>query len=266
MDLNEYQKVGRLNLDGFIDLNKSAIPYNEFVEKYVQSGKYEVYTEKAIADFQKSIQNDLVKSVIDGKGLKKLNAELSELNRVEYRHNDVVISVLVKEKIEKSAEAEEDVDEDDLQKGLVTDSFQYDSKMDFIKTGKDIKAQVNGVLIPLLEAQKTRLNADLVSKAKDIDCDPDSTVDSYEYRGFAGVLPQVAQYSWDMYGKKYDSNGMSTEACDEDQAKCMRKYNEIARNLVSTMSDIYYSSLLARNMEDSKKYTLTTKQVIALQF
>ena len=265
MDLNEYQKTGRLNLDGFIDLNKSAIPYNEFVEKYVQSGKYEVYTEKAIADFQKSIQNDLVKSAIDGKELTKLNGELSQLSRIEYKHNDAVISVLVKEKIEKSAEAEENT-EDDLQKGLVTDSFQYDSKMDFIKTGKDIKAQVNGVLIPLLEAQKTRLNADLVAKAKDIDCDPDSVVDSYEYRGFSGVLPQVGQYSWDQYGKKYDNNGMSTEACDEDQAKCMREYNEIARNLVSTMADIYYSSLLARNMEDAKKYTLTAKQVIALQF
>ena len=46
----------------------------------------------------------------------------------------------------------------------------------------------------------------------------------------------------------------------------MRKYNSIAENLVSTMADIQYSGLLARNVEDSKSYELTSDQVLALQF
>lgn len=265
MELKELQETGRLNLSGFIDLNKSVLSEADFNKKYV-NGKYEIYTEKSIAEFQKAITNELVKGEMGAEGLKLAKNQLTQLERVEFQKGDVVIGVFVKS-ITAGSDTVVGKKNDNLEKGMVTDSFgsYSNNKLSFNKTGKQIKDQITTILLPLLEAQKIQLETELTSTAKDIDTEPDSTVSDYEYRGFSKVLPKVARYSWDLCENRWDEVSRSAPALTDEQ-KAMRVYNEIAQKIVSTMADIQYATLLARNVEDAKKYELTSDQVLALQF
>ena len=85
MDLQEYQKTGRLNLDGFTNLKKSVLTEREFVEKFVQNGEYELFSEKSILDFRKSISDELVKGQYGADELKIQNQELARLQPVSYQ-------------------------------------------------------------------------------------------------------------------------------------------------------------------------------------
>ena len=261
MDLKDYQESGRLNLSGFIDLNKGVMSHNDFLNNIVKSGKYEIYSEKSIEEFKKAITNDLVKGEIGADELKSSQKDLQSLQHIRYKYDDVIVGVYVKD-ISKSVE-----NTDDLEKGMVTDSFgsYANNKLSFNKTGKEIKTQIVTILLPLLEAQKIQLETELISIAKDITPEPDTFVGDYAYRGFSKVLPKVGRYSWDLCENKWDEMSRSTAPATDEQ-KAMRNYNDIAEKIVSTMADIQYSTLLSRNVEDSKKYELTSDQILALQF
>jgi hypothetical protein len=259
--IEEYQASGRLNLSGFINLNKSAISQEEFVEKYIKSGGYEIFSGKSISDFKKSISNDLVKGEIGADELRKCQNELSTLKRVEVLNGDVIV-MYVRE-ISKGA-----VDSDNnIEKGMIVESFgsYSNNKLSFNKTGKQIKDQIDTILLPLLDAQLLQLNTELISISKDITIQPDDFISEYEYRGFAKVLPKVARYSYKQTENEYDRSMNRCEPQTEEQLACS-KYNHISSQIVSTMSDIQYSKLLSKNLEDNKKYELTTDQILALQF
>ena len=261
MDLKDYQESNRLNLSGFINLNK-AISYNNFVEKYVNSGEYEIYTEKSIGEFKKAFSNELVKGQYGADELKMTQKELSKLEIVEFQSGDTTVGVFV-----KSLKKEEEETGEELEKGMVTESFgsYSNNKLSFNKTGKQIKEQITTILLPLLEAQKIQLETELVSTAKDIEAEPDSTVSDYAYRGFSKVLPKVSRYSWEMCENRWDEMSRTTPPITDEQ-KAMRIYNDIAEKIVSTMADIQYAALLSRNVDDKKSYELTSDQVLALQF
>lgn len=254
MDLKDY-KGGRLNLNGFIE---KAVPMTEleFNKTYI-NGNFEIYSEKSIVDFQKAVSSDLVKGVIEADGLKYAQKQLQSLERVEFMKGEAIVGVYVKRIEEPSNEFE---------KGQFTDSFQYSNdKLSFTKTGKEISTQITSVLLPVLEAQKVRLETELAEVSKDISIDPDSNVDSWEYKGFSSVLPKVGYYSYQLCESKWDSVSQTYGELT-DEKKCCQKYNGIARNLVSTMADIQYATILARNIDGTKKYELTANQIIALQF
>lgn len=260
MELKELQETGRLNLSGFIDLNKSVMSEADFNKKYAD-GKHEIYTEKSIVEFQKAMNNELVKGEMGSDGLKLAKNQLSSLQRIEFQKagSDTVIGVFVKSIQPKKSE------DDLLEKGMITESFgsYSNNKLSFNKTGKQIKDQITNILIHLLEAQRISLEANLTSTAKLILTEPDTFVSDYAYKGFSKILPKVARYSYNQF-ESYDN--MSGKSNSTEEAKDCRAYNEIAENLVSTMADIQYSTLLARNVEETKKYELTSDQVLALQF
>lgn len=248
---------GRLNLSGFIT-NPEPMTEQEFHKAYVESGEYEIYTQKSIKQFQDATANELIKGEMGADGLKAAQSQLQSLEQVEFQKGDTVIGVFVRKK---------DRTDDNLEKGAVTESFaSYNSnKLSFTKTGKEISTQISSVLLPLLEAQKIKLENDLKEISKDIDIEPDSWIDEYEYKGFAKVLPKVGRYSWDVCEPKWDSVSQTRGAETEEHKNC-RKYNDIARQLVSTLADIQYSQLLSRNLNDTKKYEITADQLLALQF
>lgn len=260
MDLKECQESGKLNLSGFI---QKSVPMSEtdFIEKYLSKGsEFEVYTEKAVIEFQKAVTDDMVKGNMEVAGFKTSQNDLKSLERIEFMKGENVVGVWIKAK-SKTTETT-----DTIEKGVVTDSFDsYNNKLVFTKTGKEISEQITNILLPVLEAQKVKLQDDLTSISKDITLEPEAWVDEYSYRGFYAMLPKVTKYSYTQCESKWDSVSQKYGELSEEQTNC-QKYNQIAYNLVSTMADIQYSTILSRNIDKTKKYELTANQVIALQF
>lgn len=259
--IKEYQDSGRLNLSGFTNLNKSAISEREFVEKYVQSKEYEIFSVNSIAEFKKAISDELIKGQYGSEELKLATAELGRLKHVTYRKaDDTVIGSYVREIVKSNID-------DNLEKGIVTDSFgsYSNNKMAFNKTGKEISTQITSVLIPLLEAQKIQIQTELNVISEGLTNEPDELVSEYSYRGFAKILPRLKRFSYDLcsYPETKSYEGVST---GEKAGNLERKYNQSIEMMISTMADIEYSKLLARNVEATKKYELTSDQVLALQF
>ena len=256
MDLKDYNN-GKLNLEGFIQRNE-PISEEQFNKSFVLNNEFEVYTEKSIAEFQKALTSELVKGVVEVDDFKIAQSDLSKLRRVEFMKGDTVVGVYVKEKATKT---------DDLEKGMVTDTFgsYSNNKMTFNKTGKEIATQITTILLPLLEAQKIAFQNEMVEISKDITIEPDTNVSEYQYKGFYKVLPKVGRYSYQCCESKWDSVSQSYGKLSEEQMNC-QKYNQAAESLVSTMADIQYATLLSRNVEATKKYELTSDQVLALQF
>lgn len=163
---------------------------------------------------------------------------------------------------------EEDVD-DNLEKGAVTDSFgSYNaSKITFKKTGKEIKIQMEKILIPMLAAQKITLAVELLSVKKDCGegCEPTQPLSQYMYKGFGAILPAMMTFSYVECSQLYDDiNRKYNDPTDEQVARS--KYNQLVSDLVGTSADIEYCNMMIRNLSDSDKIELTADQVLSLQF
>lgn len=268
----------RLNLNCFTNLQK-GITQKEFAEQYC-NGKFDIFTEKQVGQFYKAVADDLQKGVTDVDGLKFANNELATLQQVKLTNGDngEYISVYVRprqistEKTLEKSVGNIDTDltktKDELEKGVVTDSFNSygANKLSFSKTGKEIKTQISTVLIPALTAQKAALSAQLLLVAKNCgDNEPDQPLSSYHYRGFAAVLPKMMTYSYSCCEQPWD-NTTNSRAALTDEMKSCNQYNELVYQIISTAADIEYCGMLSRNLSDAGKFELTPEQVLGLQF
>lgn len=260
----------RINFEGFVNLEK-GISFQDFSEKYVKSGDFEIYTEKQVSDFYKLNMSDLEKGISGTESLKFMNNQLRNLKVLKVQNFgsdglDGYNTIFVKEKqISKALDNEND---DNLEKGQVTDSFSSygQNKLSFTKTGKEIKAQITTVLLPVLNAQKTQLSTDLIECLKCCgDCTPKVPLSSYHYRGFSQVLPEMMTYSYNETEQPWDSINNSRQEPTEEQIY-RRTYNDLVSKIVSTSADIEYCSMLSRNLKDDTKIELTADQVLGLQF
>lgn len=246
---DDYNKV-RLHLWKQTGSKKSDIKRKDIKKEHIDEvfGKDDESTEKDFADGSKKIKAANDEQVgADKKGSIKEAYRNSSYSKNAYG------------RLHKG-------EEDTLEKGLVTDSFNsYNSnKLSFTKTGKEIKAQITTVLLPALNAQKTALSAQLLVVAGTCgEVEPDQDLSSYHYRGFAAVLPKMKVYSYKLCEQPWE-NGNRPEPTEE--MKCYNQYNDLVQQIVSTAADIEYCGMLSRNLKDEGKFELTPDQVLGLQF
>jgi hypothetical protein len=267
--INEFS--GRLNLSGVVNFEKSAITYDQFTKLYL-NGEHEIYTERELATFSKAVLNELSKGEVSQEDFSAEMATLQQV-KIEKSNTDGYITVFVREKPKSTdnlvkAETTEDAEEDNLEKGLIQDSFSsYNAnKLAFTKTGKQIKDQINNTILPALNTQKTDLTTKLIAAGKLCgDDDPDQQVGSWYYKGFGKTLPMMMVYSYKMCEPEYDSYSKSYPEKTDDQ-KARQQYNELVYAVISTCGDIEYCSMLSRNLDDKTKFELTPDQLSGLQF
>lgn len=162
------------------------------------------------------------------------------------------------EKLELGEEAgiKKSEDEADLKKGIVGD-LQYGSTSDgkgltFTKTGKELKTQLPAIIANLtakVEAIKTKMAA----AVKAADCEPDTETSYYSE---SSVYPR---YSYELYRTE---NGVAPT----DAQKAMQLYNDLVYVLCDVERDIQIGSVMARNLDDKKKYILNVRQLAGLGF
>jgi len=151
---------------------------------------------------------------------------------------------------------------DMIQKGEMSDilltSYHGGTPITFDKSGKEIKEKMPAI-ISALEAQKTIIEAQMGVFKSQIGSDPSEELYSrYPAIKIARYGYEISNPAWDNMSEKYN------EATELNI--CCQKYNELAYTYRSLMEDITASNIIMQNLVDSKKYTLSVNQLIALNF
>lgn len=186
------------------------------------------------------------------------------------------------EEYEEEEEYDEESEESDEADGGETEKSDImyalgSGNIDITKSGKEIKEQVESVLLPELNANLAVKEAEAVAKLGECGSAPTSDPPTwwtgdvkmdvghkiYEWRDTEFCKPEY---------RMYDSLSASDEAekkgncpTSEAEAKARLQYNEIVRAICNIRVDIKACEIL-KGLKDSTQYKLTPRQIIALRF
>lgn len=168
---------------------------------------------------------------------------------------------------------EADVKKSDV---MVALSCQGDIKVS--KTGKEIKDQVDTVLLPAMTADLAVKEAEADKKLKDCGTAPTKDPDKWWTDGIKMDCGYKI-YDWEETyvpnndGGKMMSSLSASDAEDkkgnvpenQEQATCRREYNDIVLAICNIKVDIKACEIL-KTLDDNKEFELSPRQVLALRF
>jgi len=169
-------------------------------------------------------------------------------------------------------------EEADMEKSDIMDALSYQSDIKVSKTGKEIKDQVDTVILPDINADLAVKEAEADEKLKDCGTAPTKDPDKYWTDGIEMDCGYKI-YDWnETYVPDNNSGNMMSSLSAEDaeakkgnvpenqeQALCRREYNEIVRAICNIKVDIKACEIL-KTLADNKEFELSPRQVLALRF
>lgn len=139
---------------------------------------------------------------------------------------------------------------DNLEKGIISDNFNYAPDFFFEKKGSEVK-----LLIPkTIEALTNKLNlieTSLPKMEEEIGIEPNE---------ISTPVYEDKTITYKRFGYKQND-----ECTDKDVKQKMYQYNENVYLCGNIKSDIKTCQVLLENIEDNKKYKFTLKQLTALK-
>lgn len=182
---------------------------------------------------------------------------------------------------EKEAEKKETEESDEADGGETEKSdIMYalgNGNIEITKSGKEIKEQVESVLLPELNANLAVKEAEATEKLGECGAAPTSDPDPW-WTGDVKMDVGYKIYGWREMdfckpeSRMYDSLSASDEAekkgncpTSEAEAKARREYNDIVRAICNIRVDIKACEIL-KELKDNTQYKLTPRQVITLKF
>lgn len=169
--------------------------------------------------------------------------------------------------------------EADMEKSDVMDALSYQGDIKVSKTGKEIKDQVDTVLLPAMTADLSVKEAEAEKKLKDCGQAPTKDPDKWWTDGIK-MDCGFKVYDWEeTYVPNNDGGGkmmssLSAEDANDkkgnvpenqEQANCRREYNDIVRAICNIKVDIKACEIL-KTLKDEKQFELSPRQVLALRF
>lgn len=186
--------------------------------------------------------------------------------------------------IRKSEEVSEEnpfdkaAEEADVEKSDVMDALSYQGDIKVSKTGKEIKDQVDTVLLPAMTADLAVKEAEAEKELKNCGTAPTKDPDkwwTYDIKMDCGykVYDWEETYVPSNDGGKMMSSLSASDAEDkkgnvpenQEQANCRRAYNDIVRAICNIKVDIKACEIL-KTLKDEKQFELSPRQVLALRF
>lgn len=169
-------------------------------------------------------------------------------------------------------------EEADVEKSDVMDALSYQGDIKVSKTGKEIKDQVDTVLLPDMTADLAVKEAEADKKLKDCGTAPTKDPDKWWTDGIKMDCGYKI-YDWEETyvpnndGGKMMSSLSASDAEDkkgnvpenQEQATCRREYNDIVRAICNIKVDIKACEIL-KTLADNKEFELSPRQVLALRF
>ena len=169
-------------------------------------------------------------------------------------------------------------EEADVEKSDVMDALSYQGDIKVSKTGKEIKDQVDTVLLPAMTADLAVKEAEADKKLKDCGTAPTKDPDKWWTDGIKMDCGYKI-YDWEETyvpnndGGKMMSSLSASDAEDkkgnvpenQEQATCRREYNDIVRAICNIKVDIKACEML-KTLADIKEFELSPRQVLALRW
>jgi hypothetical protein len=251
--------------------------------------------------------SNLAETAIDEEAIKKANdsevEEKEEETAAEEEEQDDEEKEEEKEAEEKETEESDEADGGETEKGVFNDPYIKESasqakdrfkentgikksdimyalgngNIEITKSGKEIKEQVESVLLPELNANLAVKEAEATEKLGECGAAPTSDPDPW-WTGDVKMDVGYKIYGWREMdfckpeSRMYDSLSASDEAekkgncpTSEAEAKARREYNDIVRAICNIRVDIKACEIL-KELKDNAQYKLTPRQVITLRF
>lgn len=224
--------------------------------------------------------SNLAETAINEEAIKK--ADDSE---VEEKEEETAVEEEEKEDEEKEEEKEaeeKETEESDEADGGETEKSDImyalgNGNIEITKSGKEIKEQVESVLLPELNANLAVKEAEATEKLGECGTAPTSDPEPW-WTGDVKMDVGYKIYGWremdfcKTESRMYDSLSASDEAekkgncpTSEAEAKARREYNDIVRAICNIRVDIKACEIL-KGLKDNTQYKLTPRQVITLKF
>jgi hypothetical protein len=273
----------RLNKSFFTNIVK-GISVQEFKENY-PNDKFEILEKGLVESWIKEVYETTGGEIV--KGSFNDNAEVSEV--LEHMKSQVSllkgvlvdtdagikeIFVMPKQEIEEESTTglekgrEDELGDNQLEKGKVRDALFYSEfKINFTKTGKDIKVKlaaikaIEGAKVASIETALNEIKNEMTYQPTEVYSSED---DNYGYKTF----------KWDMTYKDSSASGNNviqfndTASGTLSQAECdlHRKWNDTVYQYRECKKELDAIELLEENIEDSKKYELSARQMLSFGF
>lgn len=224
--------------------------------------------------------SNLAETAIDEEAIKKADDSEVEEKEEETAAEEEAKNDEEKEE-EKEAEKKETEESDEADGGETEKSdIMYalsNGNIEITKSGKEIKEQVESVLLPELNANLAVKEAEATEKLGECGAAPTSDPDPW-WTGDVKMDVGYKIYGWREMdfckpeSRMYDSLSASDEAekkgncpTSEAEAKARREYNDIVRAICNIRVDIKACEIL-KELKDNAQYKLTPRQVITLKF
>lgn len=182
----------------------------------------------------------------------------------------------------------EDIDENpfdaaakeaDMEKSDIMNALSYQSEIKVSKTGKEIKKQVDDVILPELTANLAVKENEATEKLKECGGAPTKDVDPW-WTSDVKMDVGYKVYDWeetyfnpdkeDVAGSLSYSDAEEKKAkvncpTSKEEADCRRCYNDIVRAICNIKVDIKACEIL-KELNDGTTYELSPRQVLSLKF
>lgn len=205
------------------------------------------------------------------------SAEIREQEEAEERVRKAAEAEEVPEEEEVAGEEEEtEAEEESTEKSDIAYALNQ-GNIKVTKMGKEIKDQVDSVIMPELTSKLAVQETRATEKLKDCGNAPTHEPDDY-WTGGVKMDTGYSVYNWDEMrwcpedGRLYDTLSASDEAekrgncaTSEAEALARREYNEAVRAICNIKTDIRACGIL-KELKDGTQYELTPQQVLALKF
>lgn len=169
-------------------------------------------------------------------------------------------------------------DDGEVEKSDIMNALSYQGEIKVSKTGKEIKQQVEDVLLPDLNAKLAVKEEEATKKLADCGDAPTRDVDPW-WTGDVKMDVGYKVYSWDetYYNEEKTNDSVAGSLSGEEKKKefncpeskeeadCRRCYNDIVRAICNIKVDIKACEIL-KELKDGTTYDLTPRQVLALRF
>lgn len=180
--------------------------------------------------------------------------------------------------IEEENPFEKAAEEVDIEKSEILDMISSQESIKISKTGKEIKDQVNNVLLPAMATDLAVKEAEADNELKKCGAAPTKDPEKW-WSQDVEIDCGYKIYNWnDTYASDNSVGNIMSALSAEDakdkeintpenqeQANSRRKYNDIIRNICSIKVDIKACEIL-NNLEDKKQFELSPRQILSFKF
>ena len=169
-------------------------------------------------------------------------------------------------------------DDGEVEKSDIMNALSYQGEIKVSKTGKEIKQQVDDVLLPDLNAKLAVKEEEATKKLAYCGDAPTRDVDPW-LTGDVKMDVGYKVYSWDetYYNEEKANDSVAGSLSGEEKKKelncpeskeeadCRRCYNDIVRAICNIKVDIKACEIL-KELKDGTTYDITPRQVLVLRF